>query len=170
MILVALLIIQTSYRRQSNKYYVIKELLSQWETGIEQKNLEAYLGVFDDEMRHSLEINIEKNKSVPFYSIDYLTIKNIKKLSPEDLQGIYPIYINENLQYEIYYFYYEAVIKEKMETKYNKSGENFILCFITKQNNEWKISQFSNAPEKILFLKKNINLGSNTEAELLSIE
>ncbi len=152
----------------SSEYCNIEDLLKLWEKGMEDKDLEIYLNVFDDEMRHSLEVNLEKDKSLPFYSTDSLTIKNIKRLSQDDLMRVYPIYVNEDLQYEIYYFYYEAKVKEKMETKYNKNGENFIICVITKQNGEWKISQFSCAPEATLLLKKEINLGSSTEAELLT--
>ena len=169
-LLFSLSISSMAAKEKNNKESIdtIKGLLNQWEKSIEEKDTETYLSVFDDEMRHSLKINLEKNKSLPFYSIDSLTIKNIKRLSQEDLIGIYPVYVNEDLQHEIYYFYYEAKVKDKMETKYSKNGENFILCVITKQNNEWKISQLSSAPEAALLLEKEINLGSNREAELLS--
>lgn len=150
----------------------IHKTLKQWEESINSKDFESYVSVFDDIMAADIltlakTASEEDKKYLQFYAIKKAMVKNIKSISSTEMEEVYPITVDKSNPYEIYYFYFDAEVNDNMKTKYTVDGENFILCVLTKQGNDWKISQFSDAPVSSL-LQKNINLGSQKEAKILS--
>jgi len=149
----------------------INKILNEWQSALNTKNIVQYSSVFGNNLKNDINTAIqnaktdEDKKYIEFFSTDNIEVKKIHKLSLRDIEDIMYVEKTENGFVEVYYFYYTASLKSTMENKYVQNGENFRICILSKENNEWKISQLSSAPLEALLTKK-INLESKKEESI----
>lgn len=89
-------------------------------------------------------------------------------VNPLNLKGLKVFEAYDSSKYKMYYFHFNAKLLKDMKSKYTIDGKNFVICVLSKnQNNEWKITELLNAPVDLL-VNKGVDFGTTEEKKIKS--